>query len=146
MMDDTVGSVPALAEGAKIVPTERVEMSEERLQILRMVQEGKISVEEGARLIDALNEPGPPPPAPWELKRGKTLRIRVEDADGSKVNLNIPVALASLAARFIPKGALTVDGEEISVEEIIQIVREGSEGKILQIEEADGSKVEVTVE
>lgn len=145
-MEDAVGSVPALAEGAEIVPTERVEMSEERLQILRMVQEGKISVEDGARLIEALSEPGLPPPEPWEAKRGKTLRIRVEDADGSKVNLNIPVALAGLAARFIPKGALTVDGEEISVEEILQIVREGSEGKILEIEEADGSKVEVTVE
>jgi len=77
---------------------------------------------------------------------GKTLRIRVEGADGSKVNLNIPVALASLAARFIPKGALTVDGEEISVDEILQIVREGCEGKIVEIEEADGSRVEITVE
>ena len=143
-MDESVGSVPALASDAQEL-TDMAGMSEERLQVLRMVQEGKITVEDAARLIDALNLPEGPPPAKRTML-GKTLRIRVEGADGSKVNLNIPVALASLAARFIPKGALTVDGEEISVDEILQIVREGCEGKIVEIEEADGSRVEITVE
>ncbi|MGQ9526119.1 MAG: SHOCT-like domain-containing protein [Armatimonadota bacterium] len=128
---------PALLEGA--------EMSEERLQILRMVQEGKVTVEEGARLIDALSAPQATLVS-REGRRGKTLRIRVEDADGSKVHINVPVALASLAAKFVPKGVLTVEGEEISLDEIIQVVREGTEGKILEIEKADGSRVEVAVE
>ena len=53
---------------------------EERLQILKMVQEGKVTAEEGARLLEAVEAPDTGvetsgQPARW-------LRIRVTDTKG----------------------------------------------------------------
>jgi hypothetical protein len=44
--------------------------NEERVAILRMVADGKITVEQGAELLDALEPPPPPPPPPRQPDRG----------------------------------------------------------------------------
>lgn len=75
-------------------------MSEERNQILEMLAEGKITVEETARLLDAVNqnatettETGEPPTAG---KKPKFLYVQVEGGQGSKhenVNIKIPIMI-----------------------------------------------------
>ena len=37
-------------------------MDEERMRVLRMIAEGKITAEEGERLLEALTQTAPPPP------------------------------------------------------------------------------------
>lgn len=78
---------------------------EERIAILRMIEEGKINAEEGARLIRALGEPKPsarPSSEPFDTSR--SLRIRVTDlgADRPRVNVTVPIGLVKLALRWIP--------------------------------------------
>lgn len=121
-------------------------MSEELKQILGMVEQGKITPEEGARLISAINTAIAPERAEPRRPAPKLLRIRVEGSDGSSVNVNIPVSLANIASRFLPRDALRFGDQVIDLEDIIKAICEGAEGKILQVESEDGSKVEIAVE
>jgi hypothetical protein len=119
--------------------------SEERMQILRMIQEGKISAEEGAKLLSALKgqrreEDAGRESASW-------LRLRVTDARSgrSKVNVNLPMSLANsmlkLAARFIPEDA------DVGLDELRTALNSGARGKIFEADmEEDNQHLEVFVE
>jgi uncharacterized protein YjbI with pentapeptide repeats len=56
-------------------------MNEERVQILKMLQEGRITVDEAARLIDALSSESEPPVAPT---RGVAIPVEVFAANEDK--------------------------------------------------------------
>lgn len=75
-------------------------MSEERKQILEMLAEGKITVEETARLLDAVKQnttettEAHEPPA--GSKKPKFFHVQVESNQGSKhenVNIKIPIMI-----------------------------------------------------
>ncbi|HZS93768.1 MAG TPA: hypothetical protein VFA78_03155 [Chloroflexota bacterium] len=97
---------------------------DERRRILRMVAEGKVSAEEAADLLDALQEPrpapepersyaelhpypvSPVPPVPQtDQVRGRALVIRISEGDENSVNLRIPLGLAKAAGKFLPRRA-----------------------------------------
>lgn len=122
--------------------------SEERLRILKMIQEGKITAEEGAKLLAALREarPTPPrPPAPPSRTGQGWLRVRVTDmATGrTKVNVNLPLGLVdagmSIATQFAP---------DINFSQIAEAVKAGQlEGKIVDVyDEEDGEHIEVFID
>ena len=120
--------------------------SEERLQILRMIQTGKISAEEGEKLIEALRSKGrlPEGEAP---SSSRWLRIRVSDAYSGKVkvNVNLPIRLVDMvlkaAARFLPE----LDGSDM--EELRESLRSGVQGKVLDVDQdEDGERIEIFVE
>jgi hypothetical protein len=75
-------------------------MEEERLRILGMLSEGKITVEEAGRLLAALQAPegermpsdAGAPPADSKLKP-KYLRVQVSEPSGEKVNVRVPLGL-----------------------------------------------------
>ena len=73
---------------------------EERMKILKMIEEGKISADEGAKLLATLAE-GRRSSLDSKLPRGpgapRTLRVRVTDiASGrSKASVQIPLALVA---------------------------------------------------
>jgi hypothetical protein len=123
-------------------------IKDERIQILEMVEEGKISTSEATELLDALEgnpvEITPKTPAKW-------LKIRVNTMDDNpKVNVNIPISLVEvglkLAKKFDPK--LEEAGlDQIDLDEIIEAVKNGAEGKIVDVEdEEDQTKVQIYVE
>jgi len=120
-------------------------MSEERARILQMVSEGKITAEEGVKLLNALRDSGAQPAAP--AGQARWFRVRVTDlgTGRTKVNVNLPLGLVKagirMAARFSP------DIEDMDWDEIVVAIQEGALGKIVDIEDAeDGEKVEVFVE
>lgn len=128
---------------------------DERRRILRMVAEGTISPEEGAELLDAIQEERPTP-EPDQMgsvqealrkralslaqgRPGRSLVIRVEEGDDSKVNLRIPLGLARAAGKFIPKRAQHDLGEHgIDLTALVEGVAGGVEnGPLLEIEDGD---------
>ncbi len=120
-------------------------MSEERMQILKMLESGQISAREAADLLHALEKPKAPPP-PSSL-RGKWMRVRVTDmASGKvKVNVNVPMSLVDVAirmgARFTPKT------ESVDPQEILEAIRSGETGKLVDVEDAEGGEhVEIYVD
>lgn len=70
-------------------------MSEERKQILEMLAEGKISVDESARLLDAISQNETEQKTkPISNKKPKFLHVQVEGHKGSRhenVNIKIPI-------------------------------------------------------
>lgn len=118
--------------------------SEERLRILQMVADGRITAEEGARLLEALRagEPAAPPPAP-----ARWLRVRVTDLSSGRdrVNINIPVGLVDvglkMGARFVDESA------GIDLAELTRAIQSGRRGKLLEVENpAEGERVEIFLE
>lgn len=121
-------------------------MIDEKRQILTMVQEGKISVEEGLKLLEALESPSQGQSGTGG-RPARMLRVRIHDAEeNSKVNVNIPLTLAKVAMKFIPKDvSAQLKEEEIDLNEILASITDATMGKIVDIDSAN-AKVEVYVE
>ncbi len=122
-------------------------MNEERLQILKLLEGGKISSEEAARLLQVV-ETGPDKPASvGTAGPSEWLRVRVVDKGGAeKVNVNLPLALLGVVAKMVPRRLLEAEGIDLDIEAIIQAIRDGARGKLVEVQEADGGLVEVVVE
>jgi hypothetical protein len=129
--------------------------TEERMKILKMIQEGKITAEEGAKLLSALKDssskPGkfPPRPGPSAGIASKGwLRVRVTDTvtGRTKVNVNLPLGLMDAGIRIGAQFAPELQG--VNLEQIISEVRSsGTTGKIIDVvDEEDGEHVEIFVE
>ncbi|HRQ41736.1 MAG TPA: hypothetical protein PLD25_27765 [Chloroflexota bacterium] len=123
--------------------------AEERLQILKMIEEGKISAAEGAELLRALSrEKGPASVEPLKgASNPRWFRVRVTDLNSgrNKVNVNIPFGLVNvglkMGARFTP------DMEGVNFDELMEAVRSGQQGKVLDVtDEEGGERVEIFVE
>ncbi len=126
--------------------------AEERMKILQMIQEEKITAEEGAKLLKALTTSSQKPkrqPAVRPAGGARWLRVRVTDMSSgkSKVNVNLPLKLVdaglNIAAQFAP--------EDIQVEGLMDAVNEAIDdnltGKIVDVVDGeDGEHIEVFIE
>jgi len=123
--------------------------AEERMQILRMIEEGKITASEGAELLRTLDKSDRNRPS--EPMKGSSaprwFRVRVTDTETgrNKVNVNIPMGLVNVGIKMGAKFAPEIEGEQY--EEIMEAIRSGQQGKILDVfDEEDGEHVEIFVE
>ncbi len=123
--------------------------TEERMQILKMIEEGKISASEGAELLRALDKDSRSHIA-GSLKGASAprwFRVRVTDtATGrTKVNINIPMGLVNVGIKMGARFAPEVEG--VNYDEIMEAIRSGQQGKIIDVmDEEDGEHVEIFVE
>jgi hypothetical protein len=110
-------------------------MNEERLRILKMVEEGKVSAAEGAELLAALEKSGETAPG----EKARWLRVRVQDLDTGKpkVNVNLPLSLMQLAMKFVPRETLRAEGKELDIESILTSIKEGATGPIIDVKDED---------
>jgi hypothetical protein len=123
--------------------------SEERMKILKMIEEGKLSAEEGTKLLSALSErrmPAPPRP-PGASGAPRWLRIRVTDVrtGRSKASVQIPLALVDAGMKIGAHFAPEVEG--VNMSNVMEALRSGVTGKIIDVtDEEDGEHVEIYVE
>ncbi len=124
-------------------------MHTERLRILKMLEEGKVSAEEAARLLDALRSSEEQSKVE-EQPKGKAprwLRIRVTDADGSHVNISLPVKLLDFALRIAERFGVTLDSDGDTWFALKEALAHGDVGRIVEIKDAeDGDQVEIYLE
>ena len=123
--------------------------SEERMKILKMIEEGKLSAEEGTKLLAALSGPRPPVPprAPGMPGAPRWLRIRVTDVrtGRSKASVQIPLALVDAGMKIGAHYAPEVEG--VNMSNVMEAIRSGVTGKIIDVtDEEDGEHVEIYVE
>lgn len=123
--------------------------SEERMQILRMIESGKISAAEGAELLRALeNAERSPEVEPLKgTSKPRWFRVRVTDTTTGrkKVDVNIPMGLVNVGIKMGAKFAPEIDGAQY--ETIMQAIESGQQGKIIEVfDEEDGEHVEIFVE
>lgn len=127
--------------------------SEERLRVLQLIQDGKLSAEEGIRLLESLDTAaqtaaGTPAGTPVASTRGaRWFRVRVTDTGTGKtrVNVRLPVNVLSagmkMGARFSPE----VEG--LDMDQLMNLIQAGATGQVLDVvDEQDGERVEVFLE
>ena len=124
--------------------------TDERMKILKMVEEGKISAEEGAKLLSALGEGRRSAGNASSMRgsgAGSLLRIRVTDiATGrSKASVQIPIGLIDAGMKIGAHFAPEVEGVDMS--NVMDALRAGVTGKIIDVvDDEDGEHVEIFVE
>ena len=121
--------------------------SEERMRILKMIEEKQITAEEGAKLLEALRAIGSDAAQREEVTRARWLRVRVTDRSSGKlkVNVNIPVGLVDVGLKMGARFAPEMNGMDLSA--IQTAIKGGMQGRIIEVDdEADNERVEVFVE
>jgi len=121
---------------------------EERLKILQMLEEGKITAEEATVLLRALeggqraSSAGPTPGG-----RKQFLRVQVTDLSSGtpKVNVTVPMGLVGAGLRMAQRFAPEFNG--FDMEELEELLASGADGKLVEVvDEEDNERVEIYVE
>jgi len=127
--------------------------NDERIKILRMVQDGKITPEEATQLLQALEgstktDRSAPAAAPASPAGGaRWFRVRVTDSDTGKtrVNIRLPMSVVTSGIKMGMRFAPEVEGLDINT--LIEAIRSGETGQIVDVvDEEDGEHVEVFLE
>jgi hypothetical protein len=138
-------------------------MSDEKIRVLEMIQNGKITAAEGLELLKALD-------ASFIQQEdaantgSRFLRIRITGGQNKKVNVNIPLSLLKAATKFasvgmklIPEEARQemqkkgVDLSNIDFDELVELIDQGlANGKLVDIDTDDPkeghTKIEIYVD
>lgn len=134
-------------------------MSEEKVKILEMIQQGKITATEGLDLLEALDGPETVQTGSVPRVGDRFLRVRV-NGDKAKVNVNIPLSLlkatsklAALSMNYIPEEARNemekkgIDLANIDLEELVSLIDQGLvDGKLVDVDAEDPKHGKTRVE
>jgi hypothetical protein len=128
-------------------------MDEERLMILKMLQEGKITAEEAANLLDALN-PGKDSKKQNEEsqekpsgKPGRWFRVVVTEISTGKSRANIRMLLGVINAGIKMGAHFAPQIDRMYNDQISNAIQSGITGQILDVfDDEDGEHVEVFIE
>lgn len=127
-------------------------MSQEKLKILEMIQNKTITAQEGADLLNAVDSDKK---EPIKTKQAfKMFRIKILSGDGDKVNVSIPLEFAKMALsgsksggkQFMKLDKLKDMDIDLDFDQILDLIESGTDGKIVDIESADGDIVKIFVE
>jgi hypothetical protein len=134
-------------------------------EVLRLVAEGRLTADEAAPILAALDERGGAAPRPDptagsggaagpaglsaagrptadDLQPGRATSLRLEIRDGGRqvVNLRLPIAIGRLAIDKVPG----LSGDQ--VERVREALASGIRGPILSVDDGDGDTVRIVVE
>jgi hypothetical protein len=121
----------------------------ERLHILQMIEDGKVTAAQGASLLAAMDPSRREEQRPASMARSgpNWFRVRVTDlATGkSRASVSIPLGLMDwglkIGAHFAPEVS------DVNLSSLGEALRSGVEGKIIDvIDDEDGEHVEIFVE
>jgi hypothetical protein len=120
--------------------------TEERMKILKMIEEGKVNAEEGAKLLAALASANRPLGG-VSASGAKWLRVRVTEVNTgrSKATVQIPISLMEAGMKIGAHFAPEIDG--VNMDQLMEALRTGMTGKIIDVvDDEDGEHVEIFVE
>jgi len=125
---------------------------EEKIKILKMIEEGKITSAEGEKLLAAMEEKSTKLEKQKIDGAAKWLKIRVleekEKGKKTKVNVNIPIAIVETGLKIGKGFDENLDSalNGIDIKDIMEMIKSGAEGKIVDIETDEGEIVEIYIE
>ena len=129
-------------------------MKEEVKKVLKMIEEGHITAEEGQKLMEAIHDDNMDASGrsiQTSNYNSQFVKIRISDGEKAKVNVSIPLSLVEIGLKIGEKigPKYSPDAEilkEIDFDEIIQAIKEGARGKLVDIDSGEGQTVEIFVE
>jgi hypothetical protein len=136
-------------------------MSEAFERVLQLVAQGKLSAEEAAPILDALERkprggsgapapPEPPSPPPFGADLGQApgtpgptprfARVEVRERGRRVVDLRVPISLGRFALSRVPG----LSSQQIA--DVEDAVTSGAHGPILDVQDPDGDGVRIVLE
>ena len=119
-------------------------------RVLQLVAEGRLTADEAAPLLDALEAKDPdtqsqrlsgiPAEPPSPDAPASAVRIEVTDGGRKVINLRVPLALGRSAISGVPGLS------EATSERIKEAIQAGMKGPILDVDDEDGSGVRAVIE
>ena len=127
---------------------------EEKLRILKMVEEGTITAEEAAELMKTMGvdqEAGGRELAARSPYDKKMFRIIVDSAEGDKINVQFPVGAIKRILKVtgkLPIPEKELEGLDLSemMDAIAECLDEEIEGDFVNVAAADGTMVRIYVD
>jgi len=125
--------------------------NEERMRVLKMVADGKITAEQATSLLETLDDgpaaAGRAQSIPTAPQVGRYFRVRVTDKITGRVRVNVrlPVGVINAGLKLGMRFAPQVEG--IDYQAVAELIRSGGVGKIVDVEdEEDSERVEIYIE
>ncbi|NTU75514.1 MAG: hypothetical protein HGA86_05270 [Anaerolineaceae bacterium] len=132
--------------------------TEERLKVLKMVQDGKLSADQAAELLNALDSPTQTSQRAAAVedssqrfsvggRAGRWFRVRVTDTNSGKtrVNIRMPLSVVNAGLKMGMKFAPEVEG--LNPQQLSELINNGELGQIVDVyDDEDGEHVEVFIE
>lgn len=115
-------------------------VDKEKKLILEMVEAGTITADDAEKLLNQTQ--GLPEVNESDLSINKRfLKVIIIEENTTKVNIKIPLALAEVGLKLIPKKELEIKGVELDIKNILQLIQEGANGELINIETTDNNKL-----
>jgi hypothetical protein len=130
-------------------------MTDDKLRILQMLENGTINASEAADLLntlDTVTEDNSIPHPEEQNVRAKWMKIEITDVNSGKkrVNLRIPLAILKIAGKSGRIFTKYLDNDTqtlLDQDAISDLINEGQKGVIVDVvDEEDGEKVLITLE
>jgi len=125
----------------------------EKLKIMKMVQEGKITAEEAITLLDALGaqprkEQSTDNNPPFRSgEPGRWFRVKITDSVSGKLRTNIRLPLSLVGAGLKMGARFSPEMEGIDINAINEALRKGETGLLVDVyDEEDQERVEIFIE
>ncbi len=107
------------------------------MKILNMLEQGSITADQAAKLLDAVTAVDESGSA--NGKPNRWLRIRISEGGVEKVKVNLPLKLVKLLSKMqgiLPEDARDqLDEHNIDLENIVMAIQQGAEGEIVSVED-----------
>ena len=116
----------------------------ERNRILHLVEAGKVTAEEAARLLDTLDSQQDPIN---ESRRKRTVRVRVTNLANNrqKANVTVPVSLIDVGLRLATRLVPQIRGS--ALEDLLYAIENGTTGRLLDLQDLEeGERIEIYAE
>ncbi|MDD3866898.1 MAG: hypothetical protein PHX55_04710 [Eubacteriales bacterium] len=132
-------------------------MKEEVRKILDMLEKGQVNASQASELLDAMNafSEGDHTAEKPKIRKKRSLRIKVNSADGKMVNVKVPAALVSAGINIgryfgVHGGMGNQAVSDLNWEELADVVNQMLEddetGEIVNIESERGDVVQIYLE
>ena len=104
-------------------------MNDEKMKILEMLGEGKITADEAAKLLSTLDVTSDKKKKEKSKQEPKFLRVRITDTDSEKIraNIRVPISILNVGSRFGAKFTSKIEG--IETEDLMAAIEKGEVGK-----------------
>ncbi len=115
-------------------------MSDEKIKILKMIEEGKITAAEGAMLLQALDEGAASATAAPSTDPPRWFRVQVTNTEtgASLVNVTIPMGMVMTGIRMGAQFAPNIEQQKLV--QAVRAAEQGKRGKL--IDYTDSSRTE----
>ena len=124
-------------------------MNEDQMKVLKMIEAGTITAEEGYKLMEAVGSAPKKSNVSNNKREAKSIRVVVsDDQDEKQVNVRLPIGLfkagIKIGEKFSPE--LQASMQEINYDEVKRAFEAGESGEVTTVETNDGHTIRIYIE